>query len=352
MTSSRDTLSAFIDAAADAVARAIAGFQREAAREKELRDAEHRAVLAELRAAISGVRDGKDGRDGADGEAGPPGAPGLPGERGEPGVPAQPITEAEISEAVARYLVANPPAPGRDGADGKDGADGRDGLDGPSLDEVAALVRQSVATIPPPRDGVDGKDGAPGADGKDGRDGTPGTDGMPGRDGERGEQGPPGELPVVRAWVDGVSYVGDVVTHEGATWQARRDTGRAPPHEDWACIATAGRDGRSFTIRGTWTETGAYRALDVVALNGASFAARRDDPGPCPGDGWQMIATQGKPGKPGERGASGLPGPRGAPGPAVVRHDVDAEGLLTTVNADGSTVTLDLYPLLSKISGS
>ena len=110
-----------------------------------------------------------------------------------------------------------------------------------------------------------------------------------------------------------------------------------------------GVDGRSFVIRGTWSETETYRELDVVVINGASFAAERDDPGPCPGDGWQMIAAQGKRGNAGERGA-GARGERGAPGPPAVALDVNDEGMLTLTNADGSTVTCDLYPLLARLA--
>jgi hypothetical protein len=139
------------------------------------------------------------------------------------------------------------------------------------------------------RDGVDGKDGAPG---------------------ERGESGDPG--PEGPAGKDGV-------------------------------------DGRSFVIRGTWLEGESYQALDVVALGGASFAARRDDPGACPGEGWQLIASQGKRGNAGERGAAGK-GERGMPGVSAMAMDVDDQGLLTLTNADGSTVTCDLYPLLRKLT--
>jgi hypothetical protein len=85
-----------------------------------------------------------------------------------------------------------------------------------------------------------------------------------------------------------------------------------------------------------------------VALGGASFGARRDDPGPCPGDGWQLIAAQGKRGNAGERGAS-VKGERGLPGVAPASMAVDDDGLLTLTNADGSTVACDLYPLLSKL---
>jgi hypothetical protein len=46
----------------------------------------------------------------------------------------------------------------------------------------------------------------------------------------------------------------------------------------------------------------------VVALDGASFVARRDNPGECPGAGWQLIARQGQRGVAGPRGDRGLPG--------------------------------------------
>ena len=140
-------------------------------------------------------------------------------------------------------------------------------------------------------------------DGVDGKDGAPGERGEPGIPGEPGPQGLPGE---------------------------------------------AGNDGRSFNIRGTWSEAEIYQALDVVALNGASFVARCDNPETCPGEGWQLIASQGKRGNPGERGAAGK-GERGMPGVSAMAMDVDDQGLLTLTNADGSTVTCDLYPLLRKL---
>jgi hypothetical protein len=43
-----------------------------------------------------------------------------------------------------------------------------------------------------------------------------------------------------------------------------------------------GRDGRSLNVRGTWDPGASYFTLDVVACNGASFIARRDNPGVCP----------------------------------------------------------------------
>lgn len=146
------------------------------------------------------------------------------------------------------------------------------------------------------------------------KDGEPGAKGEPGErglDGPPGAAGSPGTLPVVKAWSDEIHYQGSVVTHDGATWQARCNTGRSPPHEDWACLARAGRDGadgRSIRVCGTWDAAKQYEALDMVVLNGGAFVAKRADPGPCPGDGWQLMASQGKQGKPGERGPAGPPG--------------------------------------------
>lgn len=314
--------------------------QREAARQEALRAAEHRAVMAEMRERLAAVRvaeerlaeriatlkdgaPGRDGRDGADGkpgEQGPPGRDGVDGKDGRDGAPGERGERGEPGPRGERGERGEAGAAGRDGAPGKDG-----------------------------RDGADGAPGARGERGEPGQDGAPGRDGAPGA---AGKDGAPGLLPIAQAWADGVHYAGAVVTHEGSTWQARRDTGRAPPHDDWACLARGGRDGvdgRSFRVRETWAADAAYAALDVVALGGAAFVARRDDPGPCPGEGWQLIASQGKRGKEGDRGAPGPRGERGGPGPSVVALSIDDQGMLTLVNADGTTVACDMYPLLSRL---
>src|SRR5262245_41971401 len=80
-----------------------------------------------------------------------------------------------------------------------------------------------------------------------------GAMGPPGPSGPPGEQGPPGKLPLVKLWVpETVYYAGDVVTYDGGTFQAKHDTGQAPSRRDWICLATAGRDGGSITVRGTF----------------------------------------------------------------------------------------------------
>jgi hypothetical protein len=107
-----------------------------------------------------------------------------------------------------------------------------------------------------------------------------------------------------------------------------------------------GADGRSVAVRGTYAETQAYHALDLVALNGGSFIALCDDPGPCPGEGWQLLARQGKAGAPGmrgEKGDRGEIGPAGQPGRSVVAFTLSDEGVLTLSFDDGNSLSQDLY---------
>ena len=220
--------------------------------------------------------------------------------------------------------------------------------------EQAALLLASPGPPGPP--GERGEPGAaitgpPGEPGSPGPPGATGAPGAPGRDGESiagppGAEGPPGKLAAVSAWRAGVWYSGDVVTHGGSTWQALRDTGQPPPAEDWLMLAAAGRDGRSLAFRGTWKAGRDYGYLDVVAHDGGSWVALQDAPGPCPGDGWQLVASRGKAGPLGPRGADGERGYPGPPGPAPQGFSVDEAGLLTLTLSDGSALTADLYPLL------
>jgi hypothetical protein len=126
----------------------------------------------------------------------------------------------------------------------------------------------------------------------------------------RVRDGKDGKLPVAKAWEDRVHYEGEVATHRGALWQASADTGREPPHADWTCLAARGDDGLTPEFVGTYEEGAEHRRLDVVALNGGSFVALRNSPGPCPGDGWQLLASRGKTGP----ALKGEPGPPGDPG--------------------------------------
>ena len=311
----------------DALEAALGRVIKDARREFELYQAKTEALLSEARAQIAEIRAAnaviadelrqmvadrlatvKDGAPGRDGESitGPMGGPGERGEKGEPG------------------------------------ADGRDA--DPAL--IAEMVRAAVDEIPRP---VNGEKGDPG---ERGEKGEPGADGRDGVDGERGLDGAPGKLALVRAWSDGVHYEGDCVVYNGATWQAQRDTGHAPPHDDWACLAAAGENGRSLAVRGTFDSSAEYRMLDIVAMNGASFVALKDVPGECPGEGWQLLASPGKRGQKGEDGERGFPGrngDRGSPGPALISASIDDDGILTLTRDDGVAVTADFYPVLRSL---
>jgi hypothetical protein len=103
----------------------------------------------------------------------------------------------------------------------------------------------------------------------------------------RGAQPPPAKFPTVKAWSEDMIYhEGEIVAFDGGTYQAQRDTARAPGTRDWICLALAGP---GFTVRGTYDGNEAYKHLDVVMINGSSFVALKDNPGPCPDSGdWHL----------------------------------------------------------------
>jgi hypothetical protein len=133
------------------------------------------------------------------------------------------------------------------------------------------------------------------------------------------------------------------VIYEGACYRARCDTARDPTYVgDWVCIAAAGRngvDGITPIVRGTFKASETYQRLDIVAYNKGSFIARQDDPGPCPGDGWQLLTSYGKRGERGEQGPRGERGPQGERGeraPSIVSWRIDrASYLAVPVMSDG-----------------
>lgn len=248
--------------------------------------------------------------------------------------------------------------------------------------QAAAVIADMRAAIVELRGQV--RDGAPGEPGQPGDRGPPGAPGAAGERGERGEQGErgpagenapagppgppgapgergadgaPGRLPTVKIWQpDSICYAGDVVANNGACWQAIKDTGKAPPHSDWVCLARAGQDGRSPSVRSTYDESQEYAELDIVAFNKGSFIARRDDPGPCPGDGWQLLTSHGVRGEKGirgergERGERGPKGDQGAPGTTIVGWIIDREAFVAKpVMSDGSGgAELDLRPFFEQ----
>jgi hypothetical protein len=68
----------------------------------------------------------------------------------------------------------------------------------------------------------------------------------------RGPVGPAGKLPIAKEWQrEKVYYEGQVVTYDGAAYQALHDTGEPPDSEaHWICLAAPGRDAKSFRHRG------------------------------------------------------------------------------------------------------
>ena len=103
-------------------------------------------------------------------------------------------------------------------------------------------------------------------------------------------------------------------------------------------------------MRGTFNETADYRRLQVVALNGGSFVALKDKPGPCPGSGWQLIASQGKRGAAGEKGERGPRGDAEASGATILGWKIDRERYVAMpVMSDGSEgPALELRELLEQ----
>jgi hypothetical protein len=152
-----------------------------------------------------------------------------------------------------------------------------------------------------------------------------------------------GRYPIVKLWRQNeVHYRRDVVTYDGSTFQAVKDTARAPGGDDWVLIARGGRDAITPQVLGTSNEDAEYHRLDIVALNGSSFIAKREDPGPCPGQDWQLLASAGRSdgrGGRGERGPADLDGRgiKGDPGASMVGWDVDHESYTATPRMSDGT---------------
>ena len=378
-------------ALAEALERQQHEWQREWQRERELIQAQASAIIARLEAEVMKLRseatqhineqlslerlsrlvkDGIDGKDGLPGDQGPAGPAGergdqgLAGERGEPGERGETGAagerglqgerggqgeRGEAGEAGQRGERGEQGLPGEQGSQGERGETGERGEHGEKGEKGEAGPQGEKGLAGEP--GIAGDQGVPGERGEKGEQGERGEDGATGKDGA------PGQIASVEAFVEGaVHYEGVVVLHMGSTYQARCDTARTPPHEDWALIAAKGRDAAMPKIMGTYREAESYSFLNIVALNGSSFIARTDDPGPCPGDAWQLIASAGRPGKQGpkgERGEAGLRGERGLPAPTILGWKIDrAAYTATPIMADNSDVEpLQLRPFFEQFDG-
>src|SRR5262245_13957445 len=127
---------------------------------------------------------------------------------------------------------------------------------------------------------------------------------------------PPAKFPSVKAWsADLIYHKDEIVTHNGSTYQATKETAREPETSgDWICVAAAGAGSR---ICGTYNCHHQYKHHDIVMVNGSSFASLKDAPGPCPGGDWRLLSSRGSrggKGEMGERGPRGEKGDKGQPG--------------------------------------
>jgi hypothetical protein len=126
-----------------------------------------------------------------------------------------------------------------------------------------------------------------------------------------------------------------------------RDTAQKPGGSDWIRLAVAGKDGITPRVRGTFSADAQYQELDIVAHGGGSFIARRDNPGSCPGEGWQSLTMPGKRGDkglPGSRGEKGPKGEQGPSGPMIAAWELDhvnyrARAIMSD-GTDGGTLDL------------
>ena len=157
----------------------------------------------------------------------------------------------------------------------------------------------------------------------------------------RGPTGPAGKLPIGKEWTrETVFYEGAVVMYDGGSYQALRDTGEPPDNAaHWQCLAAPGRDAKPICHRGTFKGNVEYAAYDAVALNGGSFLALHDKPGPCPGPGWQLLSAPGKRGGAGPQGDRGpRPGPPGKDAATIVCWTMDRGAYtVTPVMSDGTS---------------
>jgi len=102
-------------------------------------------------------------------------------------------------------------------------------------------------------------------------------------------------------------------------------------------------------VKGTYQAGGTkYERGDWVVLDGGSFVARKDNPGPCPGAGWQLMAKQGA------RGRDGPPGERGPAGKTIIGWIVDRSCYrITPRMSDNSLGTpLELRALFESSDGT
>jgi hypothetical protein len=262
----------------------------------------------------------KDGRQGPSGERGEKGERGEPGEKGEPGDRGERGEPGELGREVVGKT-GEKGEPGDKGERGEKGEPGDRGERGEKGDPGEKGDK-----------GISGEAGAPGERGEAGSAGLPGRDGSNGERGEKGERGEPG--------IDG---------KDGERGEPGRRGQRGEKGEigDMGPAGERGEDGKSFRHRGTYDpDVTDYLALDYVVLDHTVFTAKIDNPGPCPGSGWQS----GPCGKKGDKGLPGDRGPRGHDAPLWAGVELVDGWTLTARMSDGSAgPQVDLRSVLTGI---
>lgn len=151
----------------------------------------------------------------------------------------------------------------------------------------------------------------PSPPGPQGPPGPPGADGSPGPPGERGQAGEPGP--------------------KGETGEKGETGASGDP-------GPIGATGKAWVHCGLHDPARAYEAGDVVNGETACFLALKDQPGPCPGDGWAQLAGRGKPGPQGRNGADGAAGKSGR----GIQEIFSENGRLAFLMSDGEIETITL----------
>lgn len=168
--------------------------------------------------------------------------------------------------------------------------------------------------------------------------------------------------PDVREWIAGTWQPGDVVSHAGSVWQARRaacEDDRPGESAVWRLLITGisglscrqepgrvlmewaeGNERREAEIYlgkhlGPWAADAIVRAGDTVTWNGSTWRALRAPLGPPPGPDWSMIAQCGSRGARGKDGPRGEPGPTGPAGPPGEPGERGERGLPGTMGPEG-----------------
>jgi len=179
------------------------------------------------------------------------------------------------------------------------------------------------------------------------KDGEPGPKGEPG---EKGDKGEPGETPelsdeLVAAVLDKTRELRldideqlfaatkrfDRLSTEFEERLANLKDGEPGPAGMPGPAGPAGRDGATGEPRGKYDGKEFYQKLDRVSFNGSEWIARKDPPGPLPGDGW-MLGAMGKKGRPG----------------VGIQNAVVRDYALVLEMTDGKTLSIDLRGMFER----